>query len=120
MAEFRYSQTFFLRFTVTLFHSNLDEKITSNEQKATSKKQRAKSNEQRAKSNEQPSKSNEQPSKSNEQPAKSNEEKATSNEQKVTSIEQQAKIQPPSKYKKRKSGDTFFKKIKKLSLMISL
>ena len=38
VAEFRYSQTIFLRFTVTLFHSNLDEKITSNEQKVTNKK----------------------------------------------------------------------------------
>ena len=38
VAEFRYSQTIFLRFKVTLFYSNLDEKITSNEQKATSKK----------------------------------------------------------------------------------
>ena len=28
-AEFRYSQTIFLRSTVTLFQSNLDEKITS-------------------------------------------------------------------------------------------
>ena len=36
VAEFRYSQSIFLRFTVTLFHSNLDEKITSNEQKVTS------------------------------------------------------------------------------------
>ena len=35
--EFRYSQTIFLHFTVTLF-SNLDEKIISNEQKVTSKK----------------------------------------------------------------------------------
>ena len=36
VVEFRYSQTIFLRFTVTLFHSNLDEKVTSNEQKVTS------------------------------------------------------------------------------------
>ena len=48
VAEFRYSQTIFLRFTVTLFHSNLDEKITSNEQKVTSNEQQVKSNEQRA------------------------------------------------------------------------
>ena len=40
--EFRYSQTTFLRFTVTLFHSNLNEKITRNEQKV-----RATSNEQK-------------------------------------------------------------------------
>ena len=50
VVEFHYSQNIFLRFTVTLFHSNLDEKITSNEQKITSNEQRAKSNEQRAKS----------------------------------------------------------------------
>ena len=42
VAEFRHSQTIFLSFTVTLFHSNLDEKITSNEQKLTSNEQRAK------------------------------------------------------------------------------
>ena len=41
ISEFRYSQAIFLRFTVTLFHSNLDEKITSNEQKAKSNEQRA-------------------------------------------------------------------------------
>ena len=40
VAEFRYSQTIFLRFTVILFHSNLDEKITSNEQKVTSNEQK--------------------------------------------------------------------------------
>ena len=49
-AEFRFSQTTFLRFRVTLFHSNLDKKVTDNEQKVTSNEQRAKSNEQRAKS----------------------------------------------------------------------
>ena len=56
MAEFRYSQTIFLRFTVTLFHSKQranEQKVTSNEQKVTSNEQRAKSNEQRATSNEQ-------------------------------------------------------------------
>ena len=31
VAEFRYSQTIFLRFKLILFHSNLDEKKTSNE-----------------------------------------------------------------------------------------
>ena len=41
VAEFRYSQAIFLRFTVILFHSNWDEK--SNEQKVTSNEQRAKS-----------------------------------------------------------------------------
>ena len=71
--EFHYSQTIFLRLTVILFHSNLDEKITSKKNK-----QRVKSNEQRAKSNEQPAKSNEQPAKSNEQPAKTNNQQATS------------------------------------------
>ena len=49
VAEFRYSQTIFLRFTVTLFHSTLEEKIASNELKVTSNEQQAKSNEQRAK-----------------------------------------------------------------------
>ena len=48
VAEFRYSQTIFLRFIVTLFHNDLDEKITSNEEKVTSNEQRAKSNEQPA------------------------------------------------------------------------
>ena len=52
VAEFRYSQTIFLRFTVTLFHSNLDEKITSSEQKVTSNEQKVTSNEQKVKSNE--------------------------------------------------------------------
>ena len=42
VAEFRYSQTIFLRFTVTLF-SNLDEKITSNKQKVTSNEQKVQS-----------------------------------------------------------------------------
>ena len=48
VAEFGYGQTIFLRFTVTLFYSYLDDKITSNEQKVTSNEQRSKSNEQRA------------------------------------------------------------------------
>ena len=43
MAGFRYSQAILLRFTVMLFHSNLDEK---------NNKQRAKGTEQRAKNNE--------------------------------------------------------------------
>ena len=41
VAEFRNSQTIFLRFTVTLLHSKQranEQKVTSNEQKATSKK----------------------------------------------------------------------------------
>ena len=47
VAEFRYSQTIFWRFTVTLFHSNLDEKIMSNKQKGTSNEQKVTSNEQK-------------------------------------------------------------------------
>ena len=42
VAEFRYNQIIFLRFTVTLFHSNMDEKVMSNEQKVTSNKPREK------------------------------------------------------------------------------
>ena len=71
VAEFRNSQTIFLRFTVTLF------------QQATSK--RAKSDEQRAKSNEQKVMSNEQ--KINEQRAESNEQRAKRNEQRAMSNE---------------------------------
>ena len=33
VTEFRYSQTIFLRFTVILFHINLDQKVTSNGKK---------------------------------------------------------------------------------------
>ena len=50
VVEFHYSQTILLRFTVTLFHSNLDEKITSNKQKVTRNEQ--KNNEQKVTSNE--------------------------------------------------------------------
>ena len=64
VAEFRYSQTIFLRFTVTLSHSNLDEKITNNEQKVMSNEQKVTSNEQQAKSNEQRAKNHEQRAKS--------------------------------------------------------
>ena len=64
VAKFRYSQTIFLRFTVTLLHSNLDEKITSNELRVTSNEQKVTSNEQRAKGNEQRAKGNEQRAKS--------------------------------------------------------
>ena len=53
VAQFLYNQTIFLQFTVTLFHSNLDEKITTNEQREKSIEQRGKSNEQRGKINEQ-------------------------------------------------------------------
>ena len=66
VAEFRYSQTSFLRFTVILFHS------------VWTKKERAKSNEQRVKGKEQRVKCKEQRAKSNEQQAKSNERRATS------------------------------------------
>ena len=45
LAKFCYSQTTLLRFTVTLFNSNLDKKVTENEQKATSNKQKVTSNE---------------------------------------------------------------------------
>ena len=40
VVEFRYNQTIFLQFKVTLFYGNLDEKITS-EQKVTSNEQKA-------------------------------------------------------------------------------
>ena len=53
VAEFRYSQTIFLRFTVTLFHSYLDEKVTSNEQKITSSEQKITSSEQKVTNNKQ-------------------------------------------------------------------
>ena len=44
VVEFRYSHTVFLRFTVILFDSNLEEKIVpSNEQRAKTNEQRAKS-----------------------------------------------------------------------------
>ena len=56
VVDFCYSQPNLLWFTVFLFHSNLDEKVTSNEQKK-SNGQRAKSNEQRATSNKQRTKS---------------------------------------------------------------
>ena len=57
VAEFRYSQTIFLRFTVTLFYSNLNEKITSNEQNVTSNEQKVMRNEQKVTSNEHRAKS---------------------------------------------------------------
>ena len=37
--EFRYSHSILLRFTVSLFLSNLDEKVTCNEQKVNSNEQ---------------------------------------------------------------------------------
>ena len=78
MAEFRYSQTIVLRFT-NLFQSNLDKKVTSNEQKVTS----------------------------NEQKVTSNEQKVTNNEQKVTSNEQRAKSSTSSLLWEGKSGVPF-------------
>ena len=65
VAEFCDSQTIFLLFTVTLFHS----KERANEQKVTSNEQKVMSNEQKI---------NEQRAESNEQRAKSNEQRATS------------------------------------------
>ena len=50
----------FLRFTITLFLCNLDEKITSNEQKVTSNKQKVTGNKQKVMSNEHKVMSNEQ------------------------------------------------------------
>ena len=60
VVEFCYSQTIFLRFTITLFLCNLDEKITSNEQKVTSDKQKVTGNKQKVMSNEHKVTSNEQ------------------------------------------------------------
>ena len=40
VVDFRYSQPNLLWFTVFLFHSNLDENVTSNEQKVTSNEQK--------------------------------------------------------------------------------
>ena len=37
MVEFRHRQTILFRFSVISFHSNLDEKVTRNEQEITSK-----------------------------------------------------------------------------------
>ena len=70
VVKFRNSQTMFLQFTVTLFHSEQranQQKLTSDEQKVTSKKQRAMSNEQKVTSNEQRAKSNKQRAMSNKQ-----------------------------------------------------
>ena len=71
VAEFRYSETIILRFAVILFHSNLDEKITRNEQKVTRNEQKVTRNEQKITRNEQKVTSNEQKVTSNQQPAKS-------------------------------------------------
>ena len=70
VAELRYSQTIFLWLAATLFHSNLNNKIMSNEQKVTSNKQKGTRNQQKVTRNEQ---------------------KVTSNEQKVTTNKQRAK-----------------------------
>ena len=53
LTDLRYGQTIFLWFTVILFQSNLDEKITYNEQEVTRNGQKAKTNEQKVTSNEQ-------------------------------------------------------------------
>ena len=50
VVEFRYCKTIFLRLTVTLFHSNLDAKVTSNEKKVASNEQKVTSSEQLGKS----------------------------------------------------------------------
>ena len=67
--EFPYSQPIFLRFTVILFHSKLDEKVTDNEQKVRSNKQKITSNEQKVTRNEQKAISNKQKLRSNAQKA---------------------------------------------------
>ena len=69
VTEFRYSQTIFFWFIVTLFHSKLDEKITSNEQKVTSNEQKVTSNEHKVTSKKERAISNKQRVKSNEQRA---------------------------------------------------
>ena len=83
VAELRYSQTIFLWFTVTLFHSNLDEKISNNEQKVTSNEQKVRSNKKKVRCKEQKVTSNEQHVMSSEQKVRRNKKKVTSNEQKV-------------------------------------
>ena len=55
-----YSQTILLLFTVVLFHSNLKEKVTSNEQKVKSNEQKVTSNDQKVTSNHQKLMNNEQ------------------------------------------------------------
>ena len=64
-------KSFFFRYTVILFHSNLDEKVTNSEQKVTSNKQKLKSNDIKLTTKEQNLTSNEQKVTSNEQRAKS-------------------------------------------------
>ena len=51
VAEFRYSQTIFLRSTVTLFNSNCGENVTSNEQKVVSNEWKVTNNEQKVMNN---------------------------------------------------------------------
>ena len=67
--QFPYSQPTFLRFTVILFHSKLDEIETGNEQKVRSNKQKITSNEQKVTRNKQKSTSNKQKLRSNAQKA---------------------------------------------------
>ena len=64
VGELHYSQTIFLRFAVTLFHINLNNKIMSNEQKVTRNQQKITRNEQKVTSNEQKVTTNEQRAKS--------------------------------------------------------
>ena len=96
MTEFCYIKAILLGFTVTLFHSNLDEKETSNKQKVTSNKQNVPSNEQKVTSNKLKVTSNEYKVTSNEQKVTSNEQWARSNKQQAKSNEQ--KSPPPLKY----------------------
>ena len=56
VVEICYSQTIFLRFTVILFYSNLNKKITSNEENVASNEQKVTSNEQKVTSNKQQAK----------------------------------------------------------------
>ena len=96
LVEFRHCQNIFLRFTVSLFHSNLDEKITSNVQKVTGKEQKGTSNEQKVTSNE--------------KKVTSNEQKVTSNEQNLTSNEQRAKSSASLLYNNKKCSLLFIQR----------
>ena len=75
-----------------MVHSNLDEKVTSNEQKLAGNEQKVMSNPQKVTSHGQKVTSNEQKVMSNAQKVTRNKQKVTRNKQKVTSNEQ--KVQP--------------------------
>ena len=90
MAEFRYSQNILLQFTVILFHSNLYEKVTSNEQKLTSNEQKITSNQQRVTRNEQKITSKKQTNKQTKNKKTSNKQKLTNDKQRAKSNEQQS------------------------------